>query len=112
MAGARLINALVTAVDAADKRISIAGRPPIPYDLLSINIGGEPDLGAIEGAAEHCIPVKPIGLFRQKLAGLTPSLPHTNKRAKVGRARIFFLVISHQLPKWRWPERVRCHSWR
>ena len=83
MAGARLINAPVTAIDAADKRISIAGRPPIPYDLLSINIGGEPDLGAIEGAAEHCIPVKPIGLFRQQLAALTQT-GHPKRLAVIG----------------------------
>jgi len=71
MAGARLINAPVTAIHADDKIIEIAGRPPVPYDVLSINIGGEPDVAAIDGAAAHAIPVKPIGLFRQKLARLT-----------------------------------------
>ena len=83
MAGARLITAPVTAIRANEKRIDIAGRPSLPYDVLSINIGGEPDLQAIEGAAAHSIPVKPIGLFRQKLAALTKS-GHPKRIAVIG----------------------------
>ena len=83
MAGASLITAPVTAIHPDEKRVDIAGRPSLPYDLLSINIGGEPDLGAIEGAAEHCIPVKPIGLFRQKLASLTRE-GHPKRLAVIG----------------------------
>jgi selenide,water dikinase len=40
-------------------------RPPLHFDILSINIGGQPDLGAIKGAADHVIPVKPIAKFQQ-----------------------------------------------
>ena len=83
MAGARFINAAVTGINAGERRIEIAGRPSVPYDLLSINIGGEPDLFAIEGAAEHCIPVKPIGRFRQKLASLTEA-GHPKRLAVIG----------------------------
>lgn len=82
-AGARLINASVSSIHADENRIDIAGRPPVRYDLLSINIGGEPDLSAIEGAADHCIPVKPIGLFREKLAELTGS-GHPKQIAVIG----------------------------
>ena len=32
--------------------------------MLSINIGGQPSLAAIDGAAEHAIPVKPIAKFQ------------------------------------------------
>ncbi len=71
MAGARLINAPVAAIHADDKRIEITGRPCLPYDVLTVNTGGEPNLAAIAGAASHCIPVKPIGLFLRKLAMLT-----------------------------------------
>jgi selenide,water dikinase len=83
MAGARLITAPVTAIHADGKRLDIAGRPSLPYDVLSINIGGEPDLAAIDGAAAHCIPVKPIGLFRQQLATLTEA-GHPKRLAVIG----------------------------
>ncbi|MGC6454607.1 MAG: selenide, water dikinase SelD [Candidatus Puniceispirillaceae bacterium] len=83
MAGARLINAPVTAIRADDKHVDIAGRPSIPYDILSVNIGGEPDLDAIEGAAAHCIPVKPIGRFRERLSALTAS-GHPQRLAVIG----------------------------
>ena len=45
------------------KRVLLAGRPPIAYDLLSIDVGISPDLAPIRGA-EHAIAVKPIGAFR------------------------------------------------
>lgn len=83
MAGARLITAPVIAIHADDRRIDIAGRPSLPYDVLSINVGGEPNLSTIDGAALHCIPVKPIGLFRQKLARLTET-GHPKRLAVIG----------------------------
>ena len=70
MAKARFIHAEATAIDADGRRILFADRPPISFDMLSINIGGQPDLGAIEGAAEHAIPVKPISRFRHRLDDL------------------------------------------
>ncbi len=41
-AGARVIHAEVTAINAERKQISIAGRPLLDYDLLSINTGSRP----------------------------------------------------------------------
>lgn len=71
MAGARLIHGAVCAIDAAAKQVYLDGRPAIPFDVLSVNIGGVPNPSAISGAAENTIPVKPIGQFRQRLAALT-----------------------------------------
>ena len=71
MAGARFIHAAVTKLDADARMLRLDGRPPLPFDVLSLNIGGEPDLEAIDGAARHCIPVKPISLFRARLEALT-----------------------------------------
>ena len=56
MAGARLVNAPVTGLDADAGRLTVNGRPSLSFDVLSVNIGGEPDVKAIPGAAEHCIP--------------------------------------------------------
>ena len=63
--GARLIVAPCTGIDADGRKLLFADRPPLHFDILSINIGGQPDLGAIEGAADHVIPVKPIGEFQK-----------------------------------------------
>ena len=52
------------------KRVLLAGRPGIDYDILSIDVGITPDLAAIAGAAKHGIAVKPIGAFLAKLEDL------------------------------------------
>jgi len=67
MAGARLVIAAATGLDAEQKTLSFANRPPIHFDMLSINIGGQPALDVIDGAQKHAIPVKPISLFQNRL---------------------------------------------
>ncbi len=68
--GTRLIHAEAIGLDRARKRVLLAGRPPIAYDLLSIDVGITPALAHIAGAAEHGIAVKPIGSFLGKFAAL------------------------------------------
>jgi selenide,water dikinase len=62
-AGARIIHGTVTGVDRAARRIAIEGRPPLGYDLLSIDVGITPLLDGIDGAAVHGIAVKPVSTF-------------------------------------------------
>ncbi|MGB1872622.1 MAG: selenide, water dikinase SelD [Candidatus Puniceispirillaceae bacterium] len=83
MAGARFITASVTNVDTNAQLLHLEDRPPLPFDVLSLNIGGEPDLHAIHGAPEHCIPVKPIGRFRDRLEALTAT-GHPGRLAVIG----------------------------
>ena len=68
--GARLIHAEAKDIDRLNKRVELAGRSPIAYDLLSIDVGITPALSAIEGADERAIAVKPIGLFLSKFNSL------------------------------------------
>jgi selenide,water dikinase len=68
--GACLIHAEANGIDRLGKRVELAGRPPIAYDLLSIDVGITPALSAIQGAAERAIAVKPIGLFLGKFNSL------------------------------------------
>jgi selenide,water dikinase len=68
--GTRLIHAEAIGLDRARKRVLLAGRPPIAYDLLSIDVGITPALAHIAGATEHGIAVKPIGSFLAKFAAL------------------------------------------
>ena len=62
-AGARLIQASVDDIDLEAKTLKIAGRPPIEFDLLSLNIGSRPNAKALLGAEDYACPVKPIDGF-------------------------------------------------
>jgi len=68
--GTRLLHGEAIGLDRAAKQVLLAGRPPIAYDILSIDIGITPDLSSIIGAAEYGIAVKPIGAFLAKLEQL------------------------------------------
>jgi len=68
--GTRLIHAAATGIDRQAKRVLLEGRPPIAYDLLSLNIGITPDLASIEGAEAHGLVVKPISRFIEKFEAL------------------------------------------
>lgn len=62
-AGARFYNDAAVGLDLAQKRVLCRGRPPVAYDLLSINIGSTPVTASVPGAAENAVPVKPIDRF-------------------------------------------------
>ena len=62
-AGVRLIQANVSQLDLNGKRVLLPGRPAIPFDLLSLNIGSIPDAARIPGASEHALAVKPLDQF-------------------------------------------------
>ena len=59
-AGARFIAAEATELDLANRRIGFGDRPPLRYDVLSINTGGVPGAHV---ASDFVTPVKPIGRF-------------------------------------------------
>ncbi|MHA7854462.1 selenide, water dikinase SelD [Marinobacter shengliensis] len=69
-AGARFYRAEVTGIDRAAKRVICKGRPNVPYDILSINIGSSPRVSEVSGAAEHAVPVKPITGFNNRWLSL------------------------------------------
>ena len=59
--GARLVHAEATGIDRAGRQVLLKDQPPVAYDVLSIDVGSAPNVGAIAGAAEQwAIPVKPI----------------------------------------------------
>jgi selenide, water dikinase len=68
--GARLIHAEAIGLDRVEKRVQLADRAPIAYDVMSIDVGIAPDLASIVGAVEHGIAVKPIGSFLSKFESL------------------------------------------
>lgn len=50
-------------LDLEQNRVLCANRPPIAFDLLSIDIGSTPTASPVPGALEHATPVKPISQF-------------------------------------------------
>ncbi|MCY4296824.1 MAG: selenide, water dikinase SelD [Gammaproteobacteria bacterium] len=69
-AGARLIEAEVESIDLAARTIALPSRPELHFDLISLNIGSIPDTGAMPGAAEHTVGVKPIDGFLRAWEGI------------------------------------------
>jgi selenide, water dikinase len=68
--GARLIHGEAVGLDRAHKHVLLADRSPIPYDVVSLDVGVTPALTPIVGAGEHGIAVKPIGHFMSKFDAL------------------------------------------
>jgi selenide,water dikinase len=64
-AGARVILDRATGIDRAARLIHLAGRPPVPYDLASIDIGITSDLPSLPGAAQHAVAAKPLGRYAE-----------------------------------------------
>jgi len=62
-AGARIYHAEVSDIDLENNNIICDGRPPITFDVASINIGSRPATLHIPGADDFTIPVKPIDRF-------------------------------------------------
>lgn len=69
-AGARLYHDAVVGIDRKNQKVICQNRPPVAYDLLSINIGSTPQVQHIEGAPTLAVPVKPIAQFNQRWLAL------------------------------------------
>ncbi|HMV41385.1 MAG TPA: selenide, water dikinase SelD [Leptospiraceae bacterium] len=63
--GARFVNANVVGLDLDKKHVLLENRPPIPYEILSMNIGIVPNIGDISGR-EYITPIKPALPFLEK----------------------------------------------
>ena len=71
----RLIHATVESIDLHKKHIHLEGdRPPIAYDILSINIGSAPKV-QMDASKENITPVKPIDGFGARWDDLLSRVP-------------------------------------
>ncbi len=70
LAGARFYRDEVTGIDRAAGKVLCRNRPPVPFDLCSINTGSTPQVARVAGAADHVVPVKPIHQFNQRWLAL------------------------------------------
>jgi selenide,water dikinase len=62
-AGVRFLRDEAVGLDRGAGKVLCRDRPPVAYDLLSINIGSTPQMAGVAGAREHVVPVKPIHGF-------------------------------------------------
>lgn len=83
-AGARFCHQAVGGLDLAARHVICGDRPPIPYDILSINIGSAPSFGDVPGAAEVVVPVKPIGAFVDRWAGVRERVSAASGPVRIG----------------------------
>ncbi|HEU4690150.1 MAG TPA: FAD-dependent oxidoreductase [Vicinamibacterales bacterium] len=57
-------------LDLESRQVRLRERPPISYDVLSIDIGSTPNL-EVPGAADHAVAVKPIDRLLERWSALT-----------------------------------------
>lgn len=69
-AGARFYRDEAIGIDRGRKAVICRSRPPVAYDLLSIDIGSTPQTDGVEGAQAHAVPVKPIHSFNERWLAL------------------------------------------
>ena len=65
-AGARIILGAANGVDAKQRLVHVPERPPIAYDVLSIDVGITSAMPDLKGFAKHGIPAKPLGAFASR----------------------------------------------
>ena len=82
-AGARLYHDEATGLDLARRTVQCRGRPPVPFDVLSIDIGAAPALNAA-GAAAHAVPVKPIATLVERWEQLRTRVREAPRALQVG----------------------------
>lgn len=78
-AGALLIVDRFTGLDPLRREVMLAGRPPVPFDILSIGIGSIP-AGAAAASDGPIVPIKPMQTFLDRLADRTSALATEGKQ--------------------------------
>ena len=81
-AGARAVFDEAVGLDLSRGRVLFESRPPISFDLLSIDIGSTPNL-VVAGAREHAVPVKPIDTLLARWASVEKRLRASSTRTRI-----------------------------
>ncbi|QCK86878.1 hypothetical protein E8L99_14495 [Phreatobacter aquaticus] len=82
-AGATMIHGSATGIDRERRLLLLADRPPLPYDILSLDVGIQPDTSAIVGA-DRATTVKPIAGLIEKVRRLVGASWEKGRIAVVG----------------------------
>ena len=82
--GIRFIHEDVVGIDLAGRRVLFANRPPLSYDVVSINTGSTPTLDDVPGAQGRVTPVKPIHRFVARWNQLVERVLAARGQARIG----------------------------
>ncbi len=80
VAQARLILGPVTGIDLTARTISVPGRPPVVFDVASINVGITSAMPDLPGFAQFGTPAKPLGPFARRWAAYHATRPIRRSR--------------------------------
>ncbi len=69
-AGIRVIHARCTGLDVQGRRVLLEGRPPLRYDLVSLNVGSTVAGAGLPGVREHALSTRPIAAFVRRFEQL------------------------------------------
>ena len=64
-ADARVVLGAATHIDTAAKLVHVPDRPPVAYDVASVDVGITSAMPDLPGFAAHGVPAKPLGKFAQ-----------------------------------------------
>ena len=71
-------------VDPTGKHVLFGDRPPLPYDVLSIDIGATPSALSVPGVRDHAIPVKPIDGFLERFEAARADILANGRHTRIG----------------------------
>lgn len=81
--GARLYLDEMTGLDPVCRAVICRNRPPVAFDVLSLDIGSTPNTSSVPGAAAYAIPVKPIEGLLCRFAALRARIPATDGACRI-----------------------------
>ena len=83
-ANARFYHDEVIGLDPVERQVICRSRPPVPYDVLSIDVGSAPRTHDVPGAEGAVVPVKPIGNFVARWNALLDRVLATEAAVRIG----------------------------
>ncbi|MCC5987832.1 MAG: selenide, water dikinase SelD [Pararhodobacter sp.] len=82
-AGARLVLGRAEGLDLASGHVHVAGRPPLGFDVASLDIGISSDLPALPGFAAHGVAAKPLGGYAARWEAFVAEVEAGRQRPEI-----------------------------
>ncbi len=83
-AGARLVLARADGIDREAQRVHVPGRPPIAYDVASLDIGVTSSMPDLPGFDRHAVAAKPLGALAGAWDSFVANPPERPRMAVIG----------------------------